>query len=85
MKKTLWKRLFRQETRARLQAASQNPGDASAIAGLAGAEGLLGGALGRIFALSELSRPKSQSKHGQPAGRTEQHGEQGCLFPAGFQ
>ena len=36
-----------------LQAASQNPGDATAMAGLAGAEGMLGGALGKLFALSE--------------------------------
>ena len=43
----------RNQAQSSLQAASQNPGDASAIAGLAGAEGLLGGALGRIFALSE--------------------------------
>lgn len=43
----------RNQAQSSLQAASQNPGDANAIAGLAGAEGLLGGALGRIFALSE--------------------------------
>ena len=43
----------RNQAQSSLQAASQNPGDAGAIAGLAGAEGLLGGALGRIFALSE--------------------------------
>ena len=43
----------RNQAQSSLQAASQNPGDASAIAGLAGAEGMLGGALGRIFALSE--------------------------------
>ena len=42
----------RNQAQSSLQAASQNPGDASAIAGLAGAEGMLGGALGRIFALS---------------------------------
>ena len=41
------------QAQSSLQAASQNPGDAAAIAGLAGAEGMLGGALGRIFALSE--------------------------------
>ena len=43
----------RNEAAGSLQAASKNPGDASAIAGLAGAEGMLGGALGRLFALSE--------------------------------
>ena len=43
----------RNQAQSSLQAASKNPGDAGAIAGLAGAEGLLGGALGRIFALSE--------------------------------
>ena len=43
----------RSQAQSSLQAASQNPGDATAIAGLAGAEGMLGGALGRIFALSE--------------------------------
>lgn len=43
----------RNQAQSSLQAASQNPGDARAIAGLAGAEGMLGGALGRIFALSE--------------------------------
>ena len=36
-----------------LQSCSANPGDAGAIAGLASAEGMLGGALGRLFALSE--------------------------------
>ena len=36
-----------------LQTASGNPGDATAIASLAGAEGMLGGALGKLFALSE--------------------------------
>jgi LemA protein len=36
----------RNQAQSSLQAASQNPGDASAIAGLAGAEGMLGGALG---------------------------------------
>ena len=43
----------RNQAAGSLKAASQNPGDAGAIAGLAGAEGLLGGALGRLFALSE--------------------------------
>ena len=43
----------RNPAQSSLQTASQNPGDATAIAGLAGAEGVLGGALGRIFALSE--------------------------------
>ena len=43
----------RNQAQSSLQAASQNPGDATAIAGLAGAEGMVGGALGRIFALSE--------------------------------
>ena len=43
----------RNQAQSSLQNASQNPGDAGAIAGLAGAETLLGGALGRIFALSE--------------------------------
>lgn len=43
----------RNEAAGSLQAASKNPVDASAIAGLAGAEGMLGGALGRLFALSE--------------------------------
>ena len=43
----------RNQAQSSLQTASQNPGDAAAIAGLAGAEGVLGGALGRIFALSE--------------------------------
>ena len=43
----------RNEAAGSLQAASKNPGDASAIAGLAGPEGMLGGALGRLFALSE--------------------------------
>ena len=43
----------RNQAQSSLQNAYQNPGDAGAIAGLAGAETLLGGALGRIFALSE--------------------------------
>jgi LemA protein len=43
----------RNQAMGSLQAASKNPGDATAIAGLAGAEGMLGGALGRLFALSE--------------------------------
>ncbi|MBT3665863.1 MAG: LemA family protein, partial [Opitutae bacterium] len=41
----------RNQAQSSLKAASQNPGDAGAIASLAGAEGMLGGALGRIFAL----------------------------------
>ena len=51
--KETWLIQARNQAQSSLQAASQNPGDAGAIAGLAGAEGLLGGALGRIFALSE--------------------------------
>ena len=43
----------RNQAMGSLKAASMNPGDASAMAGLAGAEGLLGGALGKLFALSE--------------------------------
>jgi LemA protein len=43
----------RNQAQSSLQTASQNPGNASAMAGLAGAEGMLGGALGKIFALSE--------------------------------
>lgn len=35
------------------RAAADNPGQAAVMAGLAGAEGLLGGALGRLFALVE--------------------------------
>ncbi len=35
------------------KAAAQNPADAGAMAGLMGAEGLLTGALGKLFALSE--------------------------------
>ena len=36
-----------------LQKAAQNPGNAEAIQALAGAEGMLTGAMGRLFALSE--------------------------------
>ena len=36
-----------------LQAAAGNPGDPEAIAGLASAEGVLGGAMGRLLALAE--------------------------------
>ncbi len=36
-----------------LQKAAQDPGNAEAIRGLAGAEGLLTGAMGRLFALAE--------------------------------
>ncbi|MBU21988.1 MAG: LemA family protein [Acidobacteria bacterium] len=36
-----------------LQKAAQDPGNADAIRGLAGAEGLLTGAMGRLFALAE--------------------------------
>jgi LemA protein len=36
-----------------MQAASANPGQAAAMAGLAGAEGMLSGALGKLFALVE--------------------------------
>ena len=43
----------RNQAAGSLQAASKNPGDATAMAGLAGAEGMLGGALGKLFALSE--------------------------------
>ena len=43
----------RNQAMGSLKNASMNPGDASAMAGLAGAEGMLGGALGKLFALSE--------------------------------
>ena len=43
----------RNQAMGSLKDASMNPGDAGAMAGLAGAEGLLGGALGKLFALSE--------------------------------
>ena len=43
----------RQQAVSGLQAASGDPGNAAAIAQLAGAEGLLGGSLGRLFALAE--------------------------------
>ena len=43
----------RNQAMGSLKTASMNPGDASAMAGLAGAEGMLGGALGKLFALSE--------------------------------
>ena len=36
-----------------LQKAAQDPGNAEAIRGLAGAEGMLSGAMGRLFALAE--------------------------------
>src|SRR5215207_7388202 len=36
-----------------LEAAAANPGDAAAMTALSGAEGQLGGALGRLFALAE--------------------------------
>ena len=36
-----------------LQAAAKDPGNAAAIQGLAGAEGLLTGAMGRLFAVAE--------------------------------
>ena len=36
-----------------LKAAAADPGNASAIQGLAGAEGLLSGAMGRLFAVAE--------------------------------
>jgi len=43
----------RNQAMGSLKTASMNPGDAGAMAGLAGAEGMLGGALGKLFALSE--------------------------------
>ena len=43
----------RQQAVSGLQTASGDPGNAAAIAQLAGAEGLLGGSLGRLFALAE--------------------------------
>lgn len=43
----------RNQAASGLQAAAGDPGNAVAISQLAGAEGLLGGALGRLFALSE--------------------------------
>ena len=76
----------RNQAQSSLQAASQNPGDASAIAGLAGAEGLLGGALGRIFALSE-SYPdlKANQNMANLTGRIEQYRKQGGFLTSGFQ
>ena len=43
----------RNQASAGLQAAAADPGNASAIKGLAGAEGLLTGAMGRLFAVME--------------------------------
>ncbi len=43
----------RNQAVAASKAAAQQPGDAGAMAGLMGAEGMLTGALGRLFALSE--------------------------------
>mgnify|MGYP002817488422 CR=1 FL=1 len=43
----------RQQAVSGLQAAKGDPGNAAAISQLAGAEGLLGGSLGRLFALAE--------------------------------
>ena len=44
---------MRNKASSGLQLASSNPGDASAMAALMGAENQLGGALGRLFALAE--------------------------------
>ncbi len=43
----------RNQASSGLQQAAQNPGDATAIAGLAAAEGALTGTIGRMFALAE--------------------------------
>ena len=43
----------RNQASAGLQAAARDPGNAAAIQGLAGAEGLLTGAMGRLFAVAE--------------------------------
>lgn len=43
----------RNQATGSLQNAARNPGDASAMQGLAGAEGLLSGAMGRLFAVME--------------------------------
>jgi LemA protein len=43
----------RNQTSAGLKAAAADPGNAAAIQGLAGAEGLLTGAMGRLFAVAE--------------------------------
>ncbi len=43
----------RNQASAGLQAAAADPGNAAAIQGLAGAEGMLTGAMGRLFAVAE--------------------------------
>ena len=43
----------RNQAASGLQRAAQDPGNADAIRGLAGAEGLLSGAMGRLFAVAE--------------------------------
>ena len=43
----------RNQAASGLKAAAADPGNASAIQGLAGAEGLLSGAMGRLFAVAE--------------------------------
>ncbi|SDB55122.1 LemA protein [Desulfonatronum thiosulfatophilum] len=45
--------MARNQAHGAMQAAAANPGQATAMAGLAGAEGMLSGALGRLFALVE--------------------------------
>jgi LemA protein len=43
----------RNQAAGRLENAAKNPGDASAMQGLVGAEGVLSGAMGRLFAVME--------------------------------
>ena len=48
-------------------------------------EGMLGGALGRIFALSESYPDLKANQNGQFTGRIKQYGKQGGFLSSGFQ
>ena len=52
----------RNQAMGSLKDASMNPGDAGAMAGLAGAEGLLGGALGKLLPFRKVIRTSKPIK-----------------------
>ena len=64
----------------------RNPGGADAMKQLAGAEGALAGALGRLSVVVErVSRPEGQPEHDAAQRRADLDGEQGGFLAPGFQ
>ena len=71
---------------AGLKTAAADPGNATAVQQLSGADQQLGGALGRLMAVAEAyPGPESQPEHDAVVGRADLDREQGRVRAAGLQ